>query len=268
MRALALGLAGLVGIVIGGTSCLLDLDHAVACGDGYVDEAAGEDCDPAVRESFAGKCITAQGARDAQCDPDFCVLLDSDAACALCGNGDVDIGEECDPAAADIDSIAAEQGCVGLDAPYSHLPYWSGKTWRCMADCTWDRRDCGFCKNGDLDGALPIGITDEQSDLLSLPEWCEGDEFDEARLIAESSEACLQQNAVRNYACAANCLDYVERDGPECCLYRGAACPAAGSELRCCHEYAHPTADRHCADSVSGGEGGEPLDPGPLATCL
>lgn len=272
MRLLALGLAGLAGVVIGGTSCLLDLDHSLACGDGYVDPLAGEECDPADATSYANKCVTEDGVRDAICDETSCELRDSDLECAACGNGSVELddGEECDFNVADIDDLTTPSTCVGLEPAYSDTPYTSGTAQRCLSDCTWDRKECGFCGNGNADGAEPIWVSELQRDLESRPEWCDGDDFDEQRLDSESPLACRDQGAVANVTCAANCRGFVEREGEPCCLPRDAACPADGDALRCCHEYAYPTAENHCAGSITNDDGQEPPDPDgdPLATCL
>jgi len=37
-----------VATTIAGSSCIIELDPVVVCGDGYVDADVGEECDPAV----------------------------------------------------------------------------------------------------------------------------------------------------------------------------------------------------------------------------
>jgi hypothetical protein len=264
MRGLGLGLAALVGVGVG-NACLLELDHEIACGDGYVDRVAGEECDPSVWESYSRKCATDDGPRDARCLEDTCDLLDSTLECALCGNGvvETDLGEECDPDAGSIDEIALGKDCSEIRPPYSDTQYISGKVTRCLSDCTWDRTECGFCGNGKVEGSERIWVSSEQVGLESREEWCDEQEFDLDKLSDDSKLVCSEIGAVDNVTCAANCRGFEARDGLPCCIPEGGPCAGPGDTLRCCHEYAVPDETEHCwprllpndadPDDVSGG---------------
>ncbi len=82
------------------SGCVLDLDGSIACGDGYVDKQAGEQCDPLVPESYQQACRdTPWPQGTASCDPQTCTIRNGPEDCAACGDGKVDPGEACDDAA-------------------------------------------------------------------------------------------------------------------------------------------------------------------------
>jgi hypothetical protein len=118
-------------------SCLLDLDHAIACGDGHVDELAGEECDPAVPSSYEGACAgTNRPDGQGACDPVACTIINDKEQCATCGDDTVDeeFGEECD--GANLNGEPCPGGGDGL---------------RCGPDCKFDYSDCDPCGNGVLE---------------------------------------------------------------------------------------------------------------------
>jgi hypothetical protein len=289
-----------------GNACLVDLEHTLACGDGYVDALAGEQCEPGDRQSYIDACVgTSRPFGDGACDPETCQIINTklqcvfcgdgliDAAageecdgstvgvpcwgegtpsckqckidfstCDNCGNGVVDEGEECDDIGMD-GGIVIPRPCAGtielepLRSPYMNLPYSSGSAVSCLPNCTYDRTSCGYCGNGNVDPPLRVSIMDQ---AVSLAEVCDGDMFDKD-LLAEEYPLCEDLGAQANVACEPNCLDYVERAGAACCLPKGSVCPADGDELRCCYEYAHPTADTFClpvilpTEGATGGDG-------------
>ncbi len=108
------------------------------CGDGFVDEAAGEECDPGVPESFEDACrnVTGRTFGVATCDPTTCEIIADIEQCAICGDDIADPfrGEECD----------------GIDLRNEVCPGNAG-TLRCADDCTFDMSDCEACGNGTVE---------------------------------------------------------------------------------------------------------------------
>lgn len=126
---LALPLAASIGVA---AACLIGLDPVANCGDGYVDALAGEDCEPQVPDSYASRCEElGQVASPAACAADSCTF-DAEG-CARCGNGVVDEGEQCDPAAPNPPSCPGEGEAS------------------CRSDCTLDLGGCIACGNGVVD---------------------------------------------------------------------------------------------------------------------
>jgi len=291
MRLVTIGVAIVLGGLVG-NACLIDLEHRIACGDGYVDLAAGEECDPEDEDSFKNACQDIRPAGIGACDPIECTIIDTIeqcakcgdgildfeageeceanaiptpcptsgpvsctseckidfSACDKCGNGVVDPGEECDPG--DPGGIAIARPCAGggdvppLKSPYQDTPYTSGSTARCLDDCTYDRAECGYCGNGKLEKAgILVSL---QPPITSRPELCEGEDFDLDKLAEQYN---CPSDARANVECASNCLEVIELAGPECCLPKGADCPADGDVERCCHEYANPEpGTQHCSN--------------------
>ncbi len=240
--AIAAGL-GLVG------SCLVELDHRLACGDGYVDHEAGEECDPEDPEqAFESICPDDKG----QCHPTRCTFDDSE--CSICGNHRLDAGEECEPG----NETAAPRPCAGgigedgeelapLRSPYVDTPYTAGQATECLADCTWARTECSYCGNGRVEGEVYLALpTQANPNVMSRAEWCDGEVADPDRRAAVID---CGSSAIGNVDCAADCRGFVLRAGePKCCLPQGAECPADDDVARCCHEFTAPDVDEHCTD--------------------
>lgn len=132
-----LGAMVLVGIA-GGTSCLLELDSSIACGDGYVDREAGEDCDPGDPSSFELGCLgTARPEGLAACNPETCTIINTIEQCAVCGDGRVDGDEECDGQNLDGDVCPGGVGVL-----------------QCDDECRYDYGGCVACGNGEVDTEL------------------------------------------------------------------------------------------------------------------
>ncbi|MBC8072542.1 MAG: hypothetical protein IAG13_29745 [Deltaproteobacteria bacterium] len=237
-------------------ACMIELEHRIACGDGHVDRRAGEQCDPEDPErAFERICDEAEPGAIGSCDPSTCQLDES--TCEPCGNGRVDPDEECDPKnQGDIDDIAIGRLCAGspggsademlpLTAPYPPLPYASGSTSRCLPDCTYDRTPCGYCGNGRAENYPILVSLETQTIRETLPEWCDGEDFDPDRRAAHRP---CGDGGVANVECADDCLSFLDRPGPLCCLPPGADCPAEDAVARCCHEFAEPDAAQHCSD--------------------
>ncbi len=135
-------LSALLGLLLGGamatsTSCTLMLDDGIACGDGYVDQAAGEQCDPGDRNSFINGCVgTNRPVGEAACDPLTCELINDVTQCAVCGDGHVDEseGEQCDG-----DQLNGRTCPGGVGSL------------QCDTSCRFDTTECQNCGNGLVD---------------------------------------------------------------------------------------------------------------------
>ncbi|HWB74570.1 MAG TPA: hypothetical protein VG755_06435 [Nannocystaceae bacterium] len=132
---IAVALAGAVaGTTLG---CLIELEHRLACGDGYVDPEAGEECDPGDEDSFKDACADGNlGGGTAICNPETCELEADEMVCAKCNDGVHVIGlEECDLVA----PMNAECGMGGQPS--------------CI-DCMISYESClPYCGDGDVDPA-------------------------------------------------------------------------------------------------------------------
>ena len=235
---------------LGTAACDLDTCQLIkdptqcsVCGDGRVDLARGEECDG---DNLGGNaCPGGNGAL--QCS-ETCLLDYSE--CEACGNGELDEGEECDYADQDsINAFADPRQCAGsvddavepLSSPFK--PFVSGSTTLCRTDCRWDRSGCGFCGDGVRDDPLPL-----QEAVSSPAEWCDGEQFDDARLGEVFGNLCDDPlNERPAVACGNDCRSFVEIDNG-CCLKHNTACPESGlgdepQGLPCCWAVAHPGDD-------------------------
>lgn len=161
-RGSGLSLGVVVGCLLGAlggaqaVSCTLALDSGIACGDGFVDEEAGEECDPGDEDSFIGACAgTEHSLGDGACDPVTCTVIKDSAQCAVCGDGLVDEGEQCDESNLDNNICPSGNGQL-----------------RCNDDCTFDLSNCDPCGNGVVDE----GEECDKADIggLATPRPCAG----------------------------------------------------------------------------------------------
>ncbi len=155
MASLWASLAG--ALALGGLapSCLLTLDTSIACGDGYVDREAGEECDPADKDSFATACLgTSRPWGIAACDPVSCTIINDSDQCAVCGDGIIDLsaGEECDG-----DDVAGKQCDSGR-----------GEV-RCDARCKLDYSGCDLCGDRKLDPGEECDYVAEAGGIVNEP---------------------------------------------------------------------------------------------------
>ncbi|MEM6994982.1 MAG: hypothetical protein AAF721_31000, partial [Myxococcota bacterium] len=140
----------------GGAACLLELEPGIACGDGYVDRSAGEQCDPMAPESFEGRCADTDrplGTSEA-CNPQDCSVEIGILECGVCGDGlvDVELGEECET------TVPINVTCEG------------GGSVSCT-DCRLDFSTCHACGNGLTE---PGEDCDDQRGGLTLTQPCVG----------------------------------------------------------------------------------------------
>lgn len=142
MRPLTIVAALASGVVVG-SACLVDLEHRIACGDGFVDLEAGEECDPAVPDSYESACMDTNRPRGTgACDPVTCEIINDRLQCAYCGDGVLD-PDFIDPA-----MIIQLEQCDGTQIP--KLCPTSG-TMGCTKDCRFDYSKCSLCGNGVRD---------------------------------------------------------------------------------------------------------------------
>jgi hypothetical protein len=119
-------------------ACTLEPIVQINCGDGFVDEEAGEECERSLPETFEGACLqTNRPQGTAACDEQTCQIVADDLQCAKCGDGIADPSndEECDG-----------NDFVGTD----RCPFNTGAL-RCTSDCEVDDSQCPTCGNGDVD---------------------------------------------------------------------------------------------------------------------
>jgi len=211
------------------------LEQCAVCGDGRVDEELGEQCDG---DNLNGQSCPG-GVGTLQCSTSCRFDV---SACRRCGNGVLDVGEECDPNLGLDELTMGKPDCTELPSPYGDaLPYSAGVPGSCRDDCRWERTTCSYCGNGEIEN----GDYDIDFDgTMATPEWCDGNDFDRRTLEDELADSvCTVANADLRpiVECASNCLDFIPLDLPQpCCVKTGAACPSDDSPVRCCYAEENP----------------------------
>lgn len=204
--------ACLLGGSLGVAACLLELGHEIACGDGYTDTRAGEECDPADIDSYSLAC----GGRGGSCNHESCQL-------ECCGDRVVNADEECD--GPDLGLLGPGSGagdddtCRRLTVPGTTVPYARGHV-RCTADCRFDRSDCSLCGNGQIDRQVvyPDGT------VLGA-EICDGELVRFEELWSQCASACGGSVDDR-IECRVDC--------------NGCRLLTLGEPLDCCHSQGTP----------------------------
>lgn len=262
--ASALLCAGVFGVLAG---CILDLGPIPSCGDGYVDVAADEECDPNDDDptpcdencrTIAITCGNGKVDPGEACDTvDFggklcksnvgflvcrsdCTIDDSN--CDRCGDGKVDPGEECDP-----EYVPPQDGgfanpveCASLKYPLK--PYTTGTVDLCTNKCTWYRGKCGYCGDDKADPPTELGL-DTNLTLVSAEEFCDGRDASPERLGKFCDSNCPQTGLRCQAQCLSDCsafdLTQTSPESLQCCRETGDDCPFVGDSTPCCYAYTH-----------------------------
>ena len=270
------------------TCTILDSDEDCnQCGDGKV--AGGEECDG---NNLAGATCSNGDTMGLECS-DSC-KLDYSGCPQMCGDGFVSDFEECDPALScgHDDDCPDEFVCY---APYGQCvragenfapnlacafypskvigdrdkPYTSGTIERCTDECFFGRNNCGFCGDGELDGAYTDLVWPGGEAVPFAAEVCDGEEADPDKLHDHCRPLCTSEALNGdvllgcNFECNAGCNDFAEvndianPEGLNCCLAAGSPCVTDEEEaanfpgvpnLPCCSWLDNPTwlAERRC----------------------
>jgi hypothetical protein len=166
MRLVTIAAAIATGAIVG-SACLIDLDHRIACGDGYHDPIAGEECDPGDPDSFENACEgTNRPQGTAACDPKTCQIIKDRLQCAYCGDGVLDD----DFIMVDGMTVRLEE-CEGNNIP--KLCPTSGPVG--CSDCRLDFSKCDKCGNGEVETELGEECDPEVIGGIAIPRPCAGD---------------------------------------------------------------------------------------------
>lgn len=129
------GLAGLFAFAVAAAlACTVELPRRLACGDGYADALAGEECDPSDPDSFADACERLGMPGVARCDPERCTIQADPEICAVCGDG----------------ALAPLEQCDGENLRNKKCPSGDDLV-TCGPTCQYDFTACPACGNGHLD---------------------------------------------------------------------------------------------------------------------
>jgi cysteine-rich repeat protein len=262
-----------------GDGCSADCLSDETCGNGYVDPAANEACDPAAPQPGACRLdCTIPGCGDGVldvangegCDDGVLNSNAADAACRLncqprrCGDGIQDAGEVCDDG--DIiggDGCSADcksdetcgNGYVDIAADEACDPA-APNPGACRADCTipgcgddiLDLANGEACDNGIFNSNDP----DAGCRLNCQPKRC-GDNID------DTGEVCDDGNIVGNDGCSADCLSDEVCGNGYVDVATGEACdPGAPNAGTCRADCTIP----RCGDGIVDANNGEGCDDG------
>jgi hypothetical protein len=243
-------LGAIVGFAVGSLGgCLLEIDVERACGDGFLDVQAGEECDSALGDVPSncscdpytcelhccgdGKldpgeaCEGNQAATLPPCRAWSCVACQ--VVCPRCGNGEVDPGEECD---FEFEAIATTPiGCDDIPVPGRPNQFYEpGGNPSCTSECRWNRSTCTLCGNGQLDDQI---IDPNTGSLIIAAERCDGDAFDLAERFDRCEAACGEPGRDCNATCGEGCFDIrIDPANAACCVRPGH--PRSSIDPCCC----------------------------------
>lgn len=269
---------------------ILDSDaDCTVCGDGLASGTEACDGDDVRDELCPGSNLDRVGCTDA-------CTLDYEACPQLCGDGVINGDEECDPLGGCFedddcsegrvcyqgDCIRAGDGVTPLLACSNYEPtaelisdkaYASGTVAGCTSECIFDRTQCSFCGDGELDGSYFDFVGE---DRVSRPaEVCDGTQADPIKLASYCRERCFGPDVpvdpglplACSFNCEDSCLDFEDDPGGftpgeldpidlGCCLPAGAPCPIGPEpdeephpiygELPCC-SWVNPAKDGECS---------------------
>lgn len=254
----------MVAVVAG---CFVELP--AACGDGHVDLANNETCDPAAPgpnngdrcDPFTCRSVSEFGCGNGrleageQCDtadfgnktcPSGKGFLSCTADCKLdgstcdpCGDRRLDAGEECDQK---VGTFTEDKYCSELTS-YPTKPYTSGHLTWCTDECQWYRGPCNYCGDGEVDDPLLVDVS--RPDVKTKWELCDGeavrdtdrDPYCEGRCGGDLS--CTPR-------CTDNCQEFddtISDADLRCCHRAGVDCPQQDAPVPCCAGFAPDVTD-------------------------
>jgi len=256
--------AVLVGLGAGTLAgCLLELELGASCGDEHHDRRF-EECDPGDPDSIPNNCscdpstcklaCCHDGVREGDevcddqdfgslffhCESPVCVNC-AEVRCPPCGNGETDMGEECD---VELGLATKPVDCSDIPVPgrpgQTYLP---GGSPRCLDDCRWDRSTCNLCGNGELDDEI---IDPNTGNPINAAERCDGEEFDLAERFDRCLSVCGETGRDCNATCGVGCFEIeVDPDDSGCCVRAGFARTAG---VPCCCELPAAEVPDYCSD--------------------
>lgn len=229
-------------------TCKCDVGACDLCGDGKLDP--GEECELG---DLNGATCPGEGEPSctAECKLDF-------SDCDPCGNGQLDIDEECDPRMEPSEIAGEETSCSDLVSPGGvSRRYGTGVASKCTSKCLWDRSNCSYCNNNQLDGPAEV---DFDGKITLEAEICDGGVADAEELEQHCKTVCGSNYRVEcKYKCSTDCRTFdvsaIPTEELECCTARGEQCPyqiGTGALLPnrqpCCWALQHPDDPEPCQE--------------------
>ncbi|MCA9686765.1 MAG: hypothetical protein KC457_31655, partial [Myxococcales bacterium] len=225
-----------------------DTTGGPVCGNGVID--MGEECDG----NNLGNKKCRSGHDQVTCNPQTCTFDFSE--CPPCGDGTWDREtEECDWNYEPTAQFGEFVQCTELEplGEIDYKDYTSGQilVTVCSESCLLSRKPCGFCGDGELDGAY-IDIGPGDAPVSQGAEVCDGPFVDPEALSKLCRNVCKENpedagstlNLRCAYTCAQGCKELepptIESNPIEdagCCVIGGQSCDPV---LPCCFALDHP----------------------------